>query len=304
MRLLAISDLHLGREENRRGLERLPAHPEDWLALVGDVGEKPDHLVWALRRLVPRFARLLWTPGNHDLWVHPQAAAPRGEGRYRELVAICRDFGVLTPEDPYPVWPGSLARDGDPDREPPVVVPLFLLYDYTFRPDDVPAERALAWAAESGIVCADEAYLDPAPHPTRAAWCAARCAATERRLEREAAGRPTILLSHFPLRRRDAVTPRVPRFSIWCGTRRSDDWPERFDARAVVYGHLHIRQSRESRGVRYEEVSLGYPGQWREERGVAGYLREILPGTGPAAGAPARGARGSSVSPARDPRAS
>jgi hypothetical protein len=32
--------------------------------------------------------------------------------------------------------------------------------------------------------------------------------------------------------------------------------------------------------VRYEEVSLGYPRDWRSERGLEWYLREILPGTG------------------------
>ena len=30
--------------------------------------------------------------------------------------------------------------------------------------------------------------------------------------------------------------------------------------------------------VRYEEVSLGYPRDWDETRGVNWYLREILPG--------------------------
>jgi hypothetical protein len=29
-------------------------------------------------------------------------------------------------------------------------------------------------------------------------------------------------------------------------------------------------------GTRFEEVSLGYPGQWDRARGVAGYFREIL----------------------------
>jgi hypothetical protein len=31
--------------------------------------------------------------------------------------------------------------------------------------------------------------------------------------------------------------------------------------------------------VRYEEVSLGYPRDWRQERGIGWYLREILPAT-------------------------
>ena len=52
---------------------------------------------------------------------------------------------MLTPEDPYVRWPG----DGDT-----VIVPMFLLFDYTFRPDDVPRRRAVAWARERGVVSA------------------------------------------------------------------------------------------------------------------------------------------------------
>jgi hypothetical protein len=50
----------------------------------------------------------------------------------------------------------------------------------------------------------------------------------------------------------------------------------RYRLRTVVYGHLHLRSSRELGGVTFEEVSLGYPKQWRVERGLANYLRAIL----------------------------
>jgi len=31
-----------------------------------------------------------------------------------------------------------------------LLVPMFLLYDYSFRPDHIPKEKAVDWAAESG----------------------------------------------------------------------------------------------------------------------------------------------------------
>jgi hypothetical protein len=74
-----------------------------------------------------------------------------------------------------------------------------------------------------------------------------------------------------------ARPPRIPRFSIWCGTTITEDWATRFRARAVVSGHLHLRTTLWRHGVRYEEVSLGYPRDWRPERGPDWYLREILP---------------------------
>ena len=48
VKLLAIADLHLGHRVNREALPTIPAHPEDWLIVAGDVGEQPAHLEMAL----------------------------------------------------------------------------------------------------------------------------------------------------------------------------------------------------------------------------------------------------------------
>lgn len=271
MRLLAISDLHLRYEANQRALERLAPHPGDWLILAGDVGESEAQLRFALDLLTRRFDRVFWVPGNHDLWTPPsQPGAPRGEAKYQRMVSVCREYGVLTPEDPYVRWPG--------EGPPCLIAPLFLLYDYSFRPDDVPEHQVLAWAAETDVLCADEALLHPDPYPTRQAWCAARCQWTERRLAAAAAQAPLVIVNHFPLRYDLVRLRRVPRFSPWCGTRRSESWHTRFRARAVVYGHLHIRGTHYRDGVRFEEVSLGYPRDWDPRLGIEPFLREILPG--------------------------
>ena len=88
---------------------------------------------------------------------------------------------------------------------------------------------------------------------------------------------PLVIVNHFPLRQDLAVLPRIPRFSIWCGTRLTEDWHVRYRAQAVVYGHLHIRATHHRDGVRFEEASLGYPQNWDAARGVEPYLRQILP---------------------------
>ena len=108
MKLLAISDLHLDHDRNRAALEQLPAAPDDWLIVAGDIGERFEYFDFALTTLGERFAKLLWVPGNHDLWTTPaDESGLRGEARYEHLVELCRSHGVLTPEDPYPVWPGD-----------------------------------------------------------------------------------------------------------------------------------------------------------------------------------------------------
>ena len=64
-----------------------------------------EHVEWALRLLAERFAKVVWTPGNHELWTPPDDPVQlRGEQRYAALVALCRSLGVVTPEDPYQVW--------------------------------------------------------------------------------------------------------------------------------------------------------------------------------------------------------
>lgn len=273
VKLYAISDLHVGFEANRKAWAGLGAHRDDWLILGGDIGETEAHLVYALDIAVARFARVIWVPGNHELWTLPKEAL-RGEARYRRMVELCRARGVLTPEDPYELWPGEGPRCA--------LVPMWLLYDYSFRPDDVPEERALDWAREEGLECTDEVLLHPEPYASRQAWCWARCAETKRRLDALPAGLETVLINHFPLRRELAWLPAIPRFSIWCGTRLTESWHRDYRARVVVSGHLHIRSTRWIEGVRFEEVSFGYPRQRQPEgapeRSVDTYLKEILPG--------------------------
>ncbi len=270
MRLHGISDLHVASSMNRDAVKALPAHPDDWLIVAGDVGETPAQLEWTLRVLRSRYRQLVWVPGNHELWTLPNDPVQlRGEARYLHLVELCRSLGVLTPEDPYAVL--------DTGDEAVVVAPLFLLYDYTFRPDGLTMEEALERAWRSGTVCADELLLAPDPYPTREAWCRARVAWTEARLAAVPGQHRLVLVSHFPLRQDVVHLPTIPDFALWCGTRLTEDWHRRFRAAAVVMGHLHTPGVWWRDGVRFEEVSLGYPQQWGR-RELRPRLREVLPG--------------------------
>jgi 3',5'-cyclic AMP phosphodiesterase CpdA len=271
-RLFALSDLHVAFPENREIVAGLqPDSDEDWLLLAGDVGELSPDIEWALRTLSTRFAKVVWTPGNHDLWTH--GADPlqlRGESRYRHLVSLCRRLGVVTPEDPYPVWEGP--------GGPLTIVPLFLLYDYSFRPAGARTkEEGLARAYETGVVCTDEALLHPDPYPSREAWCWARVQATERRLAALDAELPVVFVNHYPLVRDPTEVLWYPQFAQWCGTTLTHDWHVRYRAAAVIYGHLHIPRVTWHDGVRFEEVSLGYPREWRKRAGVPVVPRQILP---------------------------
>ncbi len=269
MNLWAISDLHIGIDVNRRAVEGIAPRPGDWLILAGDIGDSAAELALAFELLRPRFARLLWVPGNHELWTEPRSPeGARGVRRYEALVELARGHGVVTPEDPYPLWPGPGPRT--------VIAPLFLLYDYSVRPHEVPRDRVVEWAAEAGILAVDERRLGAEPFDDVAAWCAHRLELSERRLSEIPADARTILVNHYPLRPEDVVLPRKPRYAPWCGTRATADWHRRYRARAVIYGHLHVRASRFADGVHFQEVSLGYARDWDQSRGAHAYLRRIL----------------------------
>jgi 3',5'-cyclic AMP phosphodiesterase CpdA len=270
--LLAISDLHAGFTENRDIVQNIrPDSAADWLIVAGDVGEMFADVEWAISTLSTHFATVVWVPGNHELWTpREDPVTLRGEARYRHLVEMCRRHGVVTPEDPYPLWEGG--------GGPVLVCPLFLLYDYTFRTEGTTTkEEALARAYKTGVVCADELLLDPEPFPSREAWCRARIAQTARRLAACDPDLPTVLVNHFPLIREPTRILHYPEFALWCGTELTADWHVRFRATVVVYGHLHIPRTTWHNGVRFEEVSVGYPREWRRWRGTPGTRRRILP---------------------------
>ena len=259
-RLWATSDLHVGYADNRRIVtdDLHPAADGDWLIVAGDIAEKPADVEWTLATLAGRFAKVLWSPGNHELYTHSKDPVRlRGLDRYEHLVALCRDLGVITPEDEYPRWSGA--------GGPVTVAPLFLLYDYTFRqPGQADADEALEAAYGAG-----------------AAWCHARVRATAARLAALPAGTRTVLVNHWPLTRLPTRILRHPQFAIWCGTELTADWHTRFAATAVVYGHLHIPRTTYEDGVRFEEVSLGYPREWRRHGIRRGVLRDVLPAVDP-----------------------
>ena len=177
---------------------------------------------------------------------------------------------MITPEDEYPVWTGA--------GGPVLVAPLFVGYDYSFREPGVTSkEQALARAYAAGVVCADEVLLHPDPYPSREAWCRARVALTEARLAGLRPDRAEDPGQPLPAGPEPTDILRYPEFAQWCGTELTADWHRRFHASTVVYGHLHIPRVTWHDGVRFEEVSVGYPREWRPRPRPDSWLRRVLP---------------------------
>ena len=130
------------------------------------------------------------------------------------------------------------------------------------------------------MVCADEALLRAGaicrpPGLVRVA----RVASTEKRLAALPPDYATVLVNDYPL---SCATTRCCRafrdFRHGAGTRLTEGWRLSIHAASVIYGHLHVRNHFEQDGVAFHEVSLGYPGQWKDA--IDPYLRLILSDAG------------------------
>ncbi len=256
--LLATSDLHVSHVGNQAVVDRIqPRADGDWLIVAGDVADRVADIERTLRLLRDRFERVIWAPGNHELWTTSRDPVRlRGQERYEHLVELCRGLDVLTPEDEYPVWTTAEGEDL-------VVAPLFPLYDYSWRPAGMTIAQALEHGRQTGVYCTDEMLLHPDPFGSLAEWGQERLRLTRHRLDRIPADRRTVLVSHWPLSRLPTSILRYPHFAMWCGSQETEDWHQRYRAAVAVYGHLHIPVTFELAGVRFEEVSLGYPREWR-----------------------------------------
>ncbi|WP_144239947.1 metallophosphoesterase family protein [Corynebacterium atypicum] len=245
--LWAVSDLHASVRANRARLAELtPDNPADWLIVAGDVAERTHVVIEVLLELSRRYEKVIWVPGNHELFSRSSDRAT-GRAKYEELVAGCQRIGVLTPEDAYASFAGM------------TVVPLFTLYDYSFRIAGLYVEEALARARQRQVVMTDEYAI--APFVDVRAWCWDRLAYSVRRLSQIRG--ETLLINHWPLVQEPTLNLALPELALWCGTRHTRDWTRRYNARAVVYGHLHTPGAMTVDGVAHHEVSLGYPREWK-----------------------------------------
>ena len=72
-RVLLLSDLHTDYEENQRWVDRISSDGSDvtgtMIIIAGDVSHDLEYLRWTLRKLRRHFGMVVYTPGNHELWL-------------------------------------------------------------------------------------------------------------------------------------------------------------------------------------------------------------------------------------------
>jgi len=244
MRVMAVSDLHIDYPENLdwlRGLSLLD-HRDDVLILAGDVSGSLPLLVHAFELLAARFRVVLFVPGNHDLWVGPDASLVDSFAKFRDVVRVAGESGVSMRE-----WREGALR----------VVPLLGWYDFSFgQPDE---RLRTSWADfhacrwpegwDEWEVTSTFLRLNTPLHPV--------------------ADAVTLTFSHF-LPRIDVMSERIPAVYRFLdpvlGARRLDEQVRALGGSLHVYGHSHVNQRKELDGVTYVNNAFGYPRERRIAR--------------------------------------
>jgi len=240
VRIFAVSDIHIDYDVNARWFADLSMseYREDALILAGDVSDSLDRVDWALSTLAARFRRVMYVPGNHELWVIRDAKHATSLDKFERLRAVVEQSGAS-------MRPEVMGRV--------LIVPLLGWYDYSFGlPGGELLEswmdfRACRWPAhfEMRDVAAHFQALNPPPP------------------EHEGM---LISFSHF-LPRIDLMPPYIPRARRMLypvlGSARLEEQVRALGSRIHVYGHSHVNRQVALDDVVYINNAFGYPDETR-----------------------------------------
>ena len=233
MRLFATSDLHTDYKENFRWLQELSDtdYLQDTLIVAGDISDRLEIIRETLLLLRSKFRKLLFTPGNHELWVRSEEI--NSLDKFQRILNLCEELDIATkPLRLDGVW----------------VVPLFSWYDGVFEPE------MRAWADFHFCKWPDDA--------TPLAYYFLRL--NKPHLRQYDA--PVITFSHF-LPRSDLLPPKEYLKITWLGhvsiCAALDAQIRQLNSRVHVCGHTHTTFDVVIDEVRYVQNAVRYPKERR-----------------------------------------
>lgn len=241
MRIFAVSDVHVDYDINKQWITSLPAtdYRNDILILAGDIAHSLKLIEWCLMELARRFKKVLYVPGNHELWVSPGESAQSSLSKFDQVCRAAEACGVSM----VPFHTDRLS-----------IVPLLGWYDYSFG--EPGPELFASWMDYRACRWPDHWTMrDIARHFTR--------------LNQPSLGvgnQTMISFSHF-LPRIDIMPAYIPeeRQVLYpvLGTCLLEAQIRQIGARIHVYGHSHVNRRVLVDGVWYINNAFGYPRETR-----------------------------------------
>lgn len=243
MRVFALSDVHVDYDENARWVSQLSLsdYRDDLLILAGDLTDRLSLLETTLRAFASRFRRVLFVPGNHELWVVRDGRGGDSFAKFATVRGIAAECGVET----GPLREGGLAirpfqgwYDGSFGAPSAALRTIWSDYRACRWPDGFDAERIAAHfdamnEADEGFGADAEVRISCSHFLPRA----------------------ELLPAFVP----DSVRMLLPVL----GSSRIEARLRRWGARLHVYGHSHLNRDVRLDGVRYVNNAFGYPGESR-----------------------------------------
>jgi predicted phosphodiesterase len=241
MRVFAVSDLHVDYEPNGQWAKNLSCqdYKDDILILAGDLSDLLGQIGENLNALVMRFKKVLYVPGNHEMWIIRSPEFRNSIAKFLEVCRVVRQSGASME---------CLCTDAL------TIVPLLGWYDYSFGEpcDELRAAwmdfRACRWPSQMNERQAASFFAtmnEPLP---------------ERR------STTVISFSHF-LPRIDLIPDYIPHQYRYLYPVMGADILERqirhLGASIHVYGHSHVNHRIALGGVTYVNNAFGYPSEVR-----------------------------------------
>lgn len=234
MRILAISDLHTDFRENWQLVEQIPEslYRDDVLIVAGDIADSIEIIKRTLSLLRSRFKMVLYTPGNHELWVRNEKYDSI-EKLFR-ILTLCHHLDIqTTPTKVNNIW----------------VIPLFSWYDLEF--DSGPEGNELdGWA---------DFHFCKWPQDIRQVYEYL----IDLNLPRIKRYDGTVIsFSHFLPRIELLPTKEKLKFKGLpkvAGCRLIESQIRELKSIIHVFGHSHINRDCNIEGVRYVQNALSYP---------------------------------------------
>ncbi|HKD15242.1 MAG TPA: metallophosphoesterase [Candidatus Angelobacter sp.] len=239
MRIFALSDLHIDYDVNAKWVANLSRdeYQDDVLILAGDVTDTRRLLDWCLNTLARRFYKVLFVPGNHDLWVVREDREKNSLQKFDDICAVVRASGASM----------QAFRERDVS-----IIPVLGWYDYSFgQPSEELKSiwmdyRACRWP--SGFTEKD---------------VAAHFGAFNNK-QFSLADDKVITYSHF-LPRIDLMPGFIPSAKKLLypilGSAQLDRQLRQFNPSIHVYGHSHVNRQVKIDGVIYINNAFGYPSE-------------------------------------------
>lgn len=240
-RVFALSDIHVDYDVNFQWVRDLSRadYRDDILILAGDVTHKLWQLASCLNELATRFAKVLFVPGNHDVWVLGEAPERTSLQKFADVVATVERSGASM--QPY--------RHGDV-----LFAPLLSWYDYSFGEPSAELYNvwmdfhACRWPVGFGPSDVARYFMDQ-----------------NQRIPAQGAAK-VITFSHF-LPRIDLIPAHVSSrhrlLDPVLGSTQIEQQLRQLGSSIHVYGHSHINRRIGIDGVTYINNAFGYPGEER-----------------------------------------